>query len=58
MAEQMLGVFGSVRKVFGASVTEMAVGAGIGRAKALSINKVLDATYQGGGKAPSQAMLR
>lgn len=58
MAEQMLGVFGSVRKVFGASVTEMAVGAGIGRAKALSINKVLDATYQGGGKAPSQARLR
>ncbi len=45
-AEQLLSHFGSLRKTFNASVTEMAVGAGIGKAKALSVRALLDATYK------------
>ena len=58
MAEQLLSTFGTVRKVFAASVTDMAVGAGIGRARALSLSKILDAPYKGSKGVSSQARLR
>lgn len=58
MAEQLLSNFGSVRRVFAASVTEMAVGAGIGRAKALSLNKILDAPYKASKAETRQSRLR
>jgi len=45
-AEQLLSYFGSLRRTFSASVTEMAVGAGIGKAKALSVRALLDASYK------------
>jgi DNA excision repair protein ERCC-4 len=47
MAEQMLAHFGSLRKVFAASVTELAVGAKLSRARALSIVKLLETGYKG-----------
>ncbi len=50
LAAQLLVHFGSIRRVFEASATEMAVGAGIGRAKALGIRKMLDADYKARGK--------
>ncbi len=57
MAEQLLSHFGSLRRVFSASVTEMSVGAGVGRARALSLTKLLDATYKASKTAPSQTSL-
>jgi DNA excision repair protein ERCC-4 len=57
MAEQLLSHFGSVRKVLAASVTEMSVGAGLGKARALSLVKLLDAGYKGSKTVPSQASL-
>lgn len=50
LAAQLLSHFGSVRRVFEASATEMAVGAGIGRTKAVGLRKMLDADYKGKGK--------
>ena len=58
MAEQLLASFGSVRKAFAASVTEMAIGAGIGRSRALTINKILDAPYKASKTGPDQTRLR
>ncbi len=58
LADQLLSNFGSVRKVFAASVTDMAVGAGVGRAKALALNKMLDAPYKGSKAVSSQTRLR
>ena len=58
MAEQLLSSFGSVRKVFAASVTEMAIGAGIGRSRALTLNKILDAPYKASKGEQGQARLR
>jgi DNA excision repair protein ERCC-4 len=46
IAGQLLGHFGSLRKVFSASTTEIAVGAGLGRSKALSLTKLLDSRYK------------
>jgi len=57
MAEQLLDHFGSLRKVLAASVTEMSVGAGLGKARALSLVKLLDAGYKGSKTVPSQASL-
>ncbi len=57
MAEQLLSHFGSLRKVFSASVTEMSVGASVGRARALSLAKLLDATYKASKTAPPQTSL-
>ncbi len=57
-AEQLLSSMRSVRKVFGASVTEMAVGAGIGRSRALNLAKVLDAPYKSSKAVASQSRLR
>ena len=45
MAEQLLGYFGSLRKVFSASMTEIAVGAGLSRSRALALTKLLDSRY-------------
>jgi DNA repair protein RadC len=58
MAEQLLNYFGSLRKVFAASTTEIAVGAGLGKSRALSFVKLLDAGYKGSKTVPSQASLR
>ncbi len=58
MAEQLLASFSSVRKVFAASTTEMAVGARIGKARALSLNKILDAPYKASKTIPLQSQLR
>jgi ERCC4-type nuclease len=58
MANQLLLHFGSIRKVFTASVTEMAVGAGIGRAKALSLNRILDTPYKASKAETGQSRLR
>jgi DNA excision repair protein ERCC-4 len=57
MAEQLLTHFGSLRKVFSASLTEMSVGAHLGKARALSLVKLLDAGYKGSKTVPSQASL-
>ncbi len=55
LAEQLLTRFGSIRSVFEASATEMAVGAGIGSARALALRKLLDAQYKN--PNPGQASL-
>jgi DNA excision repair protein ERCC-4 len=57
MAEQLLAHFGSLRKVLAASVTEMSVGAGLGKTRALTLVKLLDAGYKGSKTVPSQASL-
>jgi DNA excision repair protein ERCC-4 len=57
MAEQLLVHFGSLRKVLAASVTEMSVGAGLGKARALNLVKLLDSSYKGSKTVPSQASL-
>ncbi len=57
MAEQLLASFGSVRKAFAASMTEMSIGAGIGRARALTINRILDAPYKASKTGPGQTRL-
>ena len=58
MTQQLLTSLGSVRKVFAASVTDMAVGAGIGQARAFPLSKILDAPYKGSKGISSQARLR
>lgn len=57
MAEQLLGHFGSLRKVFAASMTELAVGARLGRAKAISLVKLLDTGYKGSKTERTQTRL-
>jgi len=57
-AEQLLSHFGSLRRTFSASVTEMAVGAGIGKAKALNVRVLLDASYKPSKGIHSQTQLR
>lgn len=57
-AEQLLDHFGSLRRVFAASVTEISVGAGLGKSRALSLVRLLDAGYKGSKTVPSQASLR
>jgi ERCC4-type nuclease len=57
-AVQLLSHFGSLRRTFNASVTEMAVGAGIGKAKALSVRALLDASYKASKGVHSQTQLR
>ena len=57
MAEQLLTHFGSLRRVFAASVTEMSVGAGLGKARALKLLKLLDAGYKGSKTVSPQASL-
>jgi DNA excision repair protein ERCC-4 len=42
MASQLLSYFGSLRKVFQANTTELAVGARVGRARALMLTRLLD----------------
>jgi DNA excision repair protein ERCC-4 len=45
LAERLLESYGSVRRVFAASPTELGVKGGIGRARAKRIQEVLDAEY-------------
>ena len=58
MAAQLLDYFGSLRKVFAASATEISIGAGLGKSRALHFVKLLDAGYKGSKTIPSQASLR
>lgn len=58
VAEQLLVSLGSVRKTFAASITDMAVGAGIGKSRALTINRILDAPYKASRTGPGQTRLR
>ncbi len=53
----LLDHFGSLRRVFAASLTEISVGAGLGKARALSLVRLLDAGYKGSKTVPSQASL-
>lgn len=55
MAKQLLSHFGSLRKVFSATTTDMAVGARIGRARALTLTRLFD--HEGSRTAPSQMSL-
>lgn len=55
MAEQLLESFGSVRSVFRASRSELAVKGGIGSARAAKIHELLDAAY--GQSSAKQAKL-
>lgn len=55
MAEQLLEAFGSVRSVFRASRSELAVKGGIGYARAARIHELLDAAY--GQSSAKQAKL-
>jgi DNA excision repair protein ERCC-4 len=57
-AEQLLSYFGSLRRTFAASVTEMSVGAGIGKTKALKLRALLDASYKPSKGVHSQTQLR
>ena len=57
MAERLLSHFGSLRKVFAASVTEMSVGAGLGKARALGLVRLLDASYKSSKTVGPQANL-
>lgn len=57
LAQQLLSYFGSLRNVFGASVTDLAVGAGLSRVRALSLVRLLEATYKGSKAERSQSRL-
>src|SRR3989454_5992822 len=57
-AEQLLSYFGSLRRTFSASVTEMAVRAGIGENKGLSVGAPLAAAYKPSKGVHSQTQLR
>lgn len=46
LARRLLERFGTVRRVFGASLTELAMRGGIGRARAQKVASVLDLTYR------------
>lgn len=57
LADRILRRFGSVRRLFSASVSELALVDGVGRVKADRIVKTLDATYHPTEKRPAQAHL-
>lgn len=57
MAQQLLSYFGSLKNVFDASVTELAVGAGLSRVRALSLVRLLEATYKSSKTERSQSRL-
>ena len=57
MAERLLEHFGSLRSVFAASATEMSVGAGLGKSRALSLLRLLDAGHKGSKTKPKQTSL-
>lgn len=57
MAEQLLHHFGSLRRVFAASITDMSIGAGLGKARAFSLAKLLDASYKGSKTVSPQSSL-
>lgn len=46
LADQLLQAFGSVRRVFICSTTDLGTRGGIGRARALRVSHLLDAKYQ------------
>lgn len=58
IAEQLISHFGSLRRVFSGSITEMSVGAGVGKARALALARILDSSYKGSKTVSAQASLR
>lgn len=57
MAQKLLAHFGSLKRVFAASVTEISVGAGLGKARALNLVRLFEAGYKGSKTVPSQTSL-
>lgn len=57
LADRILKRFGTVRRVFSASVAELSSVDGIGRIKAENIAKILDAYYRPAEKPPKQLCL-
>lgn len=55
LAKQLLDYFGSMRRVFTASTTDLAVGARIGRVRALALMRLFD--YESSKAVPSQTSL-
>ena len=58
LARKLLERFGTVRRVFGASLTELAVRGGIGRARAQRVASILDLPYRRGPVVERQSSLR
>jgi len=58
LARKLLERFGTVRRVFGASLTELAVRGGIGRARAQRVASILDLPYRRGPVVEHQSSLR
>jgi len=57
LADRALKRFGTVRRVFSASVAELSLVDGIGRTKAERVAKVLDAPYRSANRLPRQLRL-
>jgi len=57
LADRILRRFGSVRRVFAASISELALVSGVGRVKADRIVNTLDAPYRPTEKRPRQARI-
>jgi len=57
LADRLLDWFGSIRKVFEASVSELSLVDGIGRARAQAIIDLLDSPYEASERSSSQAKL-
>jgi ERCC4-type nuclease len=57
LAERLLGWFGSVRKVFKASIPELSLVNGVGRVRAETIAGLLDIPYERSEKSPPQLKL-
>jgi DNA excision repair protein ERCC-4 len=58
LARKLLERFGTVRRVFEASLTELAVRGGIGRARAQRVASILDLPYRRGPVVEHQSSLR
>ncbi len=57
LAERLLHWFGSVRRVFAASVPELSLVSGVGRTRAQAITDLLDASFTESGSPPPQLKL-
>jgi len=57
LAGRLLHWFGSIRRVFGASVPELSLVSGVGRTRAQAITDLLDASYKSPERSPPQLKL-